>query len=307
MVIDARTNEVTPLLLMGRSTVCGHVWDDAAMRPRPRFALLALAALALAVVLGRAGNPGGMSQTAAPVAALATQPAPLFADAQVGAGDDGGSEQIGVEPAQQDVLPGPGAWIARSAAARLRVWSRPGGDVGSTLDTHNPWDQQLAFPIVRAMRAPNGVAWYRIMLGIEPNGSTGWIRASEATIERSTDRIVVDLSAHTLRLIRGGELTHRFRVGVGASNTLTTSGRFFVWASLLPSDASGPYGAYLLGLSGFSDVLQSWPGGGRLAIHGTDDATDRGHDVSHGCVRVFNPQMNRLRDVPMGTVVVIHP
>jgi lipoprotein-anchoring transpeptidase ErfK/SrfK len=273
------------------------------MRPRPRFALLALAALALAIALGRAGNPGETSSAAAPVTAIATQPTPLFADAQVGAGDDGASDQIGVEP---DVLPGPGAWTARSTSTKLRVWSHPGGSVRSTVDADNPWDQQLAFPIVRAVRAPNGFAWYRIKLGVEPNGATGWIRASEATIERSTDRIVVDLSAHTLRHIRAGEEIHRFRVGIGASTTPTTPGRFFVWASLLPSDASGPYGSYLLGLSGFSDVLQSWPGGGRLAIHGTDDPTDRGHDVSHGCVRVFNPQMGQLNDIPMGTVVVIH-
>jgi lipoprotein-anchoring transpeptidase ErfK/SrfK len=69
----------------------------------------------------------------------------------------------------------------------------------------------------------------------------------------------------------------------------------------------GPYGVYALGLSGFSDVITDWIGGGRLAIHGTDDPADRGHDVSHGCVRVYNPQMRSLTDVPLGTPVWIHP
>jgi hypothetical protein len=276
------------------------------MHPRPRLALFALAALALAIVLGRSGNPGEVEPAAAPTAALPTPPPdPLFADAQIGAGHDPG--QVDVLPGGADRLPGPGAWVARSTSSRLRVWSRPGAAAppSRTIATSNAWDQQLAFPIVRTLITENDITWYRILLGVAPNGSAGWIRASDLTLERSTDRIAVDLSAHTLRHLRGGELVHRFRIGIGAASTPTTPGRFFVWASLLPSDASGAYGSYLLGLSGFSDVLQSWPGGGRLAIHGTDDPNDRGADVSHGCVRVFNVQMDRLRDVPMGTIVVI--
>jgi L,D-transpeptidase ErfK/SrfK len=54
-------------------------------------------------------------------------------------------------------------------------------------------------------------------------------------------------------------------------------------------------------------VLTSLPGGGRMAIHGTADPSDRGQAVSFGCVRVYNRDMDRLQDVPMGTVVVIRP
>ena len=60
-------------------------------------------------------------------------------------------------------------------------------------------------------------------------------------------------------------------------------------------------------MSGFSEVLTSLPGGGRMAIHGTADPSDRGQAVSFGCVRVYNRDMDRLQDVPMGTVVVIRP
>ena len=59
-------------------------------------------------------------------------------------------------------------------------------------------------------------------------------------------------------------------------------------------------------LSGFSNVITEWVGGGRMAIHGTSDPSDRGHDVSYGCVRVYNPQMKDLTDVPLGTPVWIH-
>jgi hypothetical protein len=53
--------------------------------------------------------------------------------------------------------------------------------------------------------------------------------------------------------------------------------------------------------------VTEWPGGGRMALHGTDDPDDRGHEVSYGCVRIYNPQMLRLQDVPMGTPVLIRP
>ena len=96
-----------------------------------------------------------------------------------------------------------------------------------------------------------------------------------------------------------------YAVGVGAAATPTAPGHFFVWARV-PSDPAGPYGVLALGLSGFSDVITDWVGGGRLAIHGTSHPSDRGEDVSHGCVRVFNPQMLSLADVSLGTPVWIH-
>jgi lipoprotein-anchoring transpeptidase ErfK/SrfK len=175
------------------------------------------------------------------------------------------------------------------------------------VETTNPWGQAIAYPVLHARQTTDGEVWYRILLGIEPNGSNGWVRASEVNLAEATDRIVVDTSTRTLREFRDGELVHRFLVGIGRPDSPTTPGRFFVWARLQPSDPSGSYGSYLLGLSGFSEVHTDWPGGGRMAIHGTADPTDRGQQVSFGCVRVFNGQMDQLRDVPMGTTVTIKP
>jgi lipoprotein-anchoring transpeptidase ErfK/SrfK len=83
-------------------------------------------------------------------------------------------------------------------------------------------------------------------------------------------------------------------------------GTFYVWAQVPQASPFGPYGVFALGLSGFSPVLKDWPGGGRMAIHGTSDPADQGQMVSHGCVRVYNPDMTLLKHVPMGTPVVIH-
>ena len=131
------------------------------------------------------------------------------------------------------------------------------------------------------------------------------MRGDDVTFDRTRHRVVIDLSDRVLRHYRNGKMRHRFSVGIGAPDTPTTTGHFFVWAHLDPRDASGPYGTYLLGLSGFSRVLTDWPGGGRMAIHGTADATDPGRRVSYGCARVYNAQMNELRGIPMGTTVLI--
>jgi lipoprotein-anchoring transpeptidase ErfK/SrfK len=42
-----------------------------------------------------------------------------------------------------------------------------------------------------------------------------------------------------------------------------------------------------------------------MAIHGTADPGDRGAAVSHGCVRVSNADLEALREIPLGTPVVI--
>lgn len=197
-------------------------------------------------------------------------------------------------------------WALRARGDSLTVYADPGdgATVRATVAASNPWGQQVAFP-VRAVHIEHGAAWYRVMLGIEPNGSNGWVRGDDVMFDRIRHRVIIDLSSRTLRHFRDGELAHRFVVGIGAPESPTTVGRFFVWAHLDPRDPTGAYGSYLLGLSGFSKVLMDWPGGGRLAIHGTADASDPGSRVSYGCARVYNPQMDRLRGIPMGTTVLI--
>jgi lipoprotein-anchoring transpeptidase ErfK/SrfK len=150
-----------------------------------------------------------------------------------------------------------------------------------------------------------GTDWYRVRVPIRPNGTTGWVRGSQVAGRDVGERIEVDLSEHRLWRVSDGRTAATYEVGVGAPASPTPTGRFFIWARV-PSDPNGPYGVLALGLSGFSDVITDWVGGGRLAIHGTAHASDRGADVSHGCVRVFNPQMSLLADISLGTPVWIH-
>jgi lipoprotein-anchoring transpeptidase ErfK/SrfK len=168
----------------------------------------------------------------------------------------------------------------------------------------NPLGQQLAFLVLdESFRAR--LHWLKVLLPERPNGSSGWVRAGSVRQIGLQDRIEIDLSSHQLRHYRGSKLRDDFRVGIGAPGTPTPTGLFFVWAKVVEPDPDGAYGPFALGLSGFSPTLSDWPGGGRVAIHGTADPGDRGQDVSHGCIRVYNPEVNRLRSVPMGTPVVI--
>jgi hypothetical protein len=198
-------------------------------------------------------------------------------------------------------------WYSASALSlHLDVYEHPDGSAPHhRISALNPWNQPIRFLVKRFSRDAAGAIWVHLMLGVVPNGSSGWVRGGQLRVVPDRDRIVVDMSTRVLQQFHDGHVVHRFVIAVGAPDTPTTPGVFFVWAKL-SSPPTSAYGAYVLGLSGFSRVLTYWQGGGRIAIHGTDDPADRGQSVSHGCVRVYNPQMDQLRDVPMGTPVLIN-
>jgi lipoprotein-anchoring transpeptidase ErfK/SrfK len=200
-----------------------------------------------------------------------------------------------------------GTFIARSRTPWLTIWRGPSTDAGTLwgFPARNPVGQTLEFLVAKSVRDRKGNPWLQILLPIRPNGAAGWVRMGAVTVERIQQRIVVDLSNKTLRYYRNGQLERDFSVGIGRPETPTALGTFYVWAQVPQASASGPYGVFALGLSGFSQVLTNWPGGGRMAIHGTANPGDRGQMVSHGCVRVYNDDMVDLRRVPLGTPVVI--
>ncbi len=236
-------------------------------------------------------------------AATATPPAP--------APSSGSSPVANPVLAETTPDPGPvlpkGTFVARSKTPWLTIWKGPSTEAGKrwALPTRNPVGQSLEFLIAKTARDPDGAPWLKILLPIRPNGAAGWVRMGAVTVQKIQQRIVVDLSDKTLRYFRDGRLEHDFTVGIGRPETPTAVGTFYVWAQVPQASPTGPYGVFALGLSGFSPVLLDWPGGGRMAIHGTANPGDRGQMVSHGCVRVFNDDMADLRRVPLGTPVVI--
>lgn len=209
------------------------------------------------------------------------------------------------------LLEGGETLVAVARGPELDVHAAPGTErryMG--LDALNPWDQRLRLLVIGGARDGDGGIWLRVQLPIWPNGQVGWVAASDVRVAETTDRVVVDLSERRLIRWRAGKSVARVRVAIGAVGTPTPPGRYFVWAKVDTERPSGPYGDYILGLSGFSDAIEpwaEWPGQPRLAIHGTDDPDDAGQAVSKGCVRVLNSSLAHLTDVPMGTPVVIKP
>jgi lipoprotein-anchoring transpeptidase ErfK/SrfK len=187
-------------------------------------------------------------------------------------------------------------------ASRLTLRRGPSADAGvkASLKMANPLGQQLVLLVDKEEEG-----WFRVLLPERPNGSTGWVPDRSVHTVKLHERIEIDLSKYTLEWFRDGRLVDRFKVGIGQPQWPTPEGEFYVWAKVPQPGSTGAYGVYALGLSGFSPVLSDWPGGGRAAIHGTAAAWNKGKKVSHGCIRVFNPDMERLKHLPLGTPVTI--
>jgi lipoprotein-anchoring transpeptidase ErfK/SrfK len=213
----------------------------------------------------------------------------------------------GPDPMPQTMRLSPdGHLVVAALGRRFHVFVAPSSDRRPrSLSATNDWGQPLWLPVI-GRRVIGGDGWFHVLVPERPNGSTGWLSAGNVSTSTVGDRIVVRLAEHRL-LLHEGRRSKRYAVAIGKPTTPTTPGRFFVWARVGYEDPRGPYGNFALGLSGFSEVITDWPGGGRMAIHGTSDPSLAGHDVSNGCIRVYNPLMARLIDVPMGTMVVIQP
>jgi hypothetical protein len=149
-------------------------------------------------------------------------------------------------------------------------------------------------------------SWLHVQLPLRPNGATGWVRADHVRQFAVHTRIVVDVSARTVRFFRDGRLVVRTTAAVGSSATPTPLGRYYVNQRLIPSDPGGPFGPGALGISAFSPVLTGWVQGGPVAIHGTNEPWSIGHAVSNGCIRIPNAVLKRMfARTPAGTPVII--
>jgi len=161
--------------------------------------------------------------------------------------------------------------------------------------------------LVRGERSVGSERWYNVLLPVRPNGSSGWVQARDVHLVGLPYRVVVDLAAFRLELYEGDELLRTITIGIGTDQTPTPGGLYYVKELLRPPDQDTVYGHYVFGLSGFSNLLTDWPGGGVLGIHGTNDpATTIGRRVSHGCIRMHNDDIAYLAGLlPLGTPVMV--
>jgi lipoprotein-anchoring transpeptidase ErfK/SrfK len=151
--------------------------------------------------------------------------------------------------------------------------------------------------------------WLHVSLPTRPNGSTGFVHASDVTLSRFEHRVDVDINSRRLRVgDASGAVVIDTPVAVGSPQNPTPSGSFFVTDVIDTRDGGGAYGPFAIGLSAHSDTLTEFAGGdGAIGIHGTNDPTSIGNPVSHGCIRVPNDVVVQLAQMlAPGTPVTIH-
>ena len=193
--------------------------------------------------------------------------------------------------------------VAQAKVSSVAVFDQPTATTPSkTLPSPQPSGSPLVF-LVQGSEGPR----LHVLLPVRPNGSTGWIERSDVDLSQHDYRIVVALAAHTITIFKGDAVFDQEPIGVGTKDTPTPGGTYYTKELYKLPSATGPYGPYAYALSGYSDVLTDFAGGdGVLGIHGTNDPSAIGHDVSHGCIRMSNAGITKLaQTLPLGVPVEI--
>jgi hypothetical protein len=178
----------------------------------------------------------------------------------------------------------------------------PGGRVVARIRQHTEFGSNR----VLAVTGRRG-SWLRVIASERRNRQRAWIRAA-ATQLRTTDiSISVDRSARRLTLRHGAKVLRRFPIAVGRPGNETPLGRYAVTDRLRTGRADSPYGCCALALSGHqTKLVPGWPGGDRLAIHGTPNEETVGTQASLGCMRAYTRDIKALmRRVPLGAPVFV--
>lgn len=104
----------------------------------------------------------------------------------------------------------------------------------------------------------------------------------------------VNTKKHRLTLLDGNKVIKRYRVAIGKMLTPTPTGSYTIINK--EKNPGGPFGAFWMGLSK-----------PHYGIHGTNNPSSIGKNVSHGCIRMYNNDVLELANiVPIGTNVYIH-
>ncbi len=180
-------------------------------------------------------------------------------------------------------------------------------EVTNTFPSVTEHGQDQTFLIADGIRVGNQ-DWYEVLLPVRPNGTTGWVNGNDVRIDPISYKLDIYLSEHMLRVSEGGKVIREIPVGVGTVDTPTPGGLFYLMELLKPPNPDTAYGTYTYVLNGYSDVHKEFNGGpGLLGIHGTNRPDLIGTDVSNGCIRMTNENVEWLVPLlPFATPVQIH-
>jgi lipoprotein-anchoring transpeptidase ErfK/SrfK len=167
-------------------------------------------------------------------------------------------------------------------------------------------------------------------LAIPVSDATSLARVPTDVMERDGLQLVLDRKHHQLLVLRDGRMTRRFPAAVGTKGWETPTGRFRVFekvkepvwthpvsGDLVDSESEGnPLGSRWIGFYRDCNGRSGWDGEQYLDIngctvagfHGTPYRWTVGRAVSHGCVRLYEENVQEVFDlVRVGTQVTVLP
>ena len=220
--------------------------------------------------------------------------------------EDDLAPERGVVAAFPPLLEPDGISLRVDRGKRVSLLDRPGGKVikrvGDTTEFGSP---QVLSPTGKARRD----GWLAVSHTSLGNGRIAWLEHDRApvSVRPRAVRLEVDLSRREVVRYDGEGPPRRISVAVGAPDTPTPPGEYYVTDKLPGADFGPFYGCCILALSGHQpDLPEGWSGGDRLAIHGSPTPT-WGQNVSNGCLHAREADLRYLlKTVPLGTVVTIH-
>lgn len=199
--------------------------------------------------------------------------------------------------------------IAYVKGTSIDVSDTPGGPTTMTLKAEDVLTVPDQTPLVLLAKTvqKDGIEVY---LPVRPNGTTGWVDPADVNLYSTDLQLDVYHADHVMTLSEAGVVVATYPIATGADNLPTPGGTYFIRELLAPPNPNGTYGPYAYGLSGYSPVLDNFNGGDAvIGIHGTDDPSSIGKDISHGCIRMHNADITELVEkwqLPLGAPVYIH-
>jgi hypothetical protein len=197
------------------------------------------------------------------------------------------------------------AFVDRATTVRTRP--DPRARALGRLGTRTPDGTSELVLLLHGARGRDGQPWLRVRTPLLPAGTTGWVPGSALAAPRSVRTwLLIDRRALRLTLHRAGRVVLRAPIGIGKASTPTPAGRFYVRDRLTGLNPRGLYGPEAFGTSARSTRVTDWPGGSVVGIHGTNRPDLLPGRISHGCIRLRNPDVRRLaRLMPVGTPLTI--
>jgi len=153
--------------------------------------------------------------------------------------------------------------------------------------------------------------WVEVRLAQQPNGSKAWLPAKDVELSTTPYRIVINLVTKHVTLYKDDRKVFSTPAGVGTTTDPTPTGHYFVALLETAPEPDAGYGPFIMVTSAHSDTISDWDHSGDavIGIHGPlgsdEEIGTAGARISHGCIRLHERDLLKMRDVPPGSPIDI--